>query len=486
MNNQLDTHDSLDQAVRSVLGDIVATTPASSDQPTAVAPPTTRDSSTRPFMLVAMAAAAAAIVGVGSVMVATSGGDEVSPASSPQNIPASPAGDPAPTGPLLSTPLAVDAVPYIVAADGWELTDVYSNVGPLVTGGFEGATVFVGDGSVYDAPVFAATVVDQPQDGSSIDTLISEGEPVEVAGTTGAVHIVRAGTSSAFLTIYWPLDDTRYARFSAKGLTVADAVTFANSLTLDGARLTMDTPTGYRPVPMLAMTGPRRSIALRFSDGTRELELNGDNRGVASLLSSGLIADKTTTRTVNGVEVASVVAAPENTTSVNRIYWTSRDWSFYVMADGFTNEDEVLDIVGSLTLTDPETFAAAAPRLDIVMPGIHTDLAAAVLGNLGLSDAALSDAATTDMPLSTYHYGFELVTGAYCILDARRLDLPPNDDEAADNLTMLIDVTLTSAIAAGHPQAEEYRRTLLDAMKERRPQAEAIDVADCPTWATTN
>jgi hypothetical protein len=485
MNNQLDIHDPLDEAVRSVLGDIVAATPASSDQPRAMVPLSRRETSTRPFTLVTMAAAAAAIVGVGSVMVATSGGDEVSPASAPRNNPAAPAAAPGPTGPLLSTPLAVDAVPYIVAGDGWDLTDVYANVGPLLTGGFEGAIIFVGDGPLYDAPAFAATVVDSTQTGTSMPPLLDVGEPIDVAGVTGSVYIDRAGTTDPSLTMYWPIDDIRYVLFSATGLTVDEAVTFANQLTLDGDRLVGDAPDGYRPLPTLPTTGSRRSINYRFSDGTREIDMNGENRGIAHLLSAGVIADQTTTRTIDGIEVA--VRVEDDGTTVSRIYWMSGDWSFVLIADGFTDEDELLDIVGSLTLTDPETFAAAGPSIDIVMPGVHTDLATAVLGNLGLTDSTLSDAATTDMPMSTYHYGFELVWGATCILNTRWTDLASTDTAAADQVAEQAQSTLDAAIEAGHDRAAEIVLTpLIDIVNGRLPETELADPADCPTWASTS
>jgi hypothetical protein len=482
MNDQLDFHDPLDRAVRSVLADIVAATPPSDAEPAPGTTLATGDGRSRPYPVL-MAAAVVAIAGVVGALVVMNGRGELSPASSPSNIPAAPVAAVGPTGPLLSTALPGDAVPYIVAGDGWQLTDVYANVGPLLVGGFEGATVFVGEGPTFDAPIFAATVVDQPQDGSSIDTLMSEGDPVAVAGVTGSVYLDRTGSSDPFVTMFWRLDDTRYARISAKGLTVDEAVAFADRLTLDGARLVMDTPDGYRALVTPPVTGSRRSINYRFSDGTREIDLNGDNRGVADLLSQGVIADDTTTRTVNGVELAFRVE--NDGTTVNRIFWLSGDWSFYVIAEGFTDEAELLDVVASLTLTDPATFAAAGPGLDIVMPGDHTELATAVLGGLGLTDTTLTDAATTEMPTSAYHYGFELVQGASCILADRWTALSPDNTAENTAFSALVEATATAAAQAGHRRAADIMLTpLLDMSNGRLPQTELSDEADCPTWST--
>lgn len=478
MNGQLDLHDPLDRAVRSVLADIVAVTPTSNDQPFAATSVAARGDSSRPYQFVSMAAALLAVVGLGGALIVMRGSHEVPPASSPQNTPAN---ETAPAGPLLSTALPGDAVPYVVIGDGWQLTDVYSSVGPLLVGGFEGATVFVGEGPTYDAPMFAATVVDQPEDGASIDTLISEGEPVEVAGVTGSMYVDRAATTDPFLTLFWPLDGTRYARVSTKGLTIDEAVAFADRLTFDGARLVMDTPAGYRPMTTPPTPGTRRAINYRFSDGTREIDLNGDNRGVANLLSSGVIADTTVTRTVNGVEVA---ARADNDGITERVSWLSGDWSFYVIAEGFTDEAELLDVLASLTLTDPATFTAAGPSLDIVMPGTHTELATTILAGLGLDDTTLTDAATTETPLSSYHYGFELVQGATCILLDRWIALSPDDATATAELSALIEAISTAAAQAGHGRAVDLMLTPLnDALNGRPAQTELADQADCPTWA---
>jgi hypothetical protein len=487
MKNQFDRIKELDPAIRASLADIVAVAPTKDQEPTRdaaiVGAIVGAQATRRSFALVA--AAAVVLVGVGSVMVTTSRGGEISPASSPQNTLASPA-NVSPTGPLLSTALPVDAVPYIVFGDGWELTDVYSNIGPLLTGGFEGATVFVGDGPLYDAPAFAAAVIDTTQTGTSMSALLDEGEPVEVAGVTGSVYIDRAGTSDPFVTMYWPIDDSRYALFSATGLTVDEAVIFANGLTLDGDRLVGNPPDGYRSLPTLPTTGSRRHINYRFSDGYREIDINGENRGIAHLLSAGVIADQTTTRTVNGVEVA--VRVDEEGTTASRIFWMSGDWSFYVIADGFTDGDELLHIIGELTLIDSETFVAAARELlDIVMPGEHSDLALPVVEGLGLTDMALTDAITTDLPMSMYHYGFELVMGAACVFEDRRSAIAPDDSATPAELATQIRAIADAAIAAGHARAVELILTpLLDIVERRNPEVELSDWTDCPTWATTN
>jgi hypothetical protein len=189
---------------------------------------------------------------------------------------------------------------------------------------------------------------------------------------------------------------------------------------------------------------------------------------------------------VNGVEVA--VRVDEEGTTASRIFWMSGDWSFYVIADGFTDGDELLDIIGELTLIDSQTFVAAARELlDIVMPGEHSDLALPVIEGLGLTDMALTDAITTDLPMSMYHYGFELVKGAACVFEDRRSALAPVDTATPAVLASQIRAVADAAIAAGHARAVELILTpLLDIVERRNPEVGLSDWTDCPTWATTN
>lgn len=98
-------------------------------------------------------------------------------------------------------------------------------------------------------------------------------------------------------------------------------------------------------------------------------------------------------------------------------YWADRlagDWSYYIIASGFTSEDEFFAALASLTLTDATTFETVGANIGVVIPGVHNDLAGQVLGQLTLPDAAFIDAVTNEMPMSADTYGFELFQGATC------------------------------------------------------------------------
>ena len=198
-------NDQLDRAVRSVLTDIISTAPASDEQPirtVGVEPPSRTG---RPYLMVAAAVMVA--VGVGGVALVSSrdpGSTDMATPSASLPVASGPEASPTPpallAGELLAADLGVDAVPLVVpGGSGWNLTAAFSTVGAPLEGGFEGATVFVGDGPTYDAPLFAATVVafSSGPDGTqatvpSIDALLSEGDPVAVAGTTGAATVTEA------------------------------------------------------------------------------------------------------------------------------------------------------------------------------------------------------------------------------------------------------------------------------------------------------
>jgi len=107
-------------------------------------------------------------------------------------------------GPLLSTPLDAMSAPLVVVDQpGWKLTGAFGQVGPTLSGGFEGSTVLVGDGPRYDAPLFVTTVVETAEPSTttqvttpSASSLLEMGEPIEVAGTTGSVVVAQTDEDS--------------------------------------------------------------------------------------------------------------------------------------------------------------------------------------------------------------------------------------------------------------------------------------------------
>lgn len=444
------------------------------------------------------AAATVAIVGLGAI-VAIAGGDEqrsVSPsAQAPTAPPASDTAVDHPTGSLLSTPVPADASPLVLPSEpGWTIDAAFGSTAPLVDGGltFDRSTVFVGNGPMYDAPLFVATVLEPTRsDGVTVATtpsaesLLTGGEPVDVAGTTGAAHVLDvdrdSGLPGPVITLFWPLADGAVGRVNSVRLTLDEAVDLAEELIRDGDALTMPVPAGYRQLD-LPPVSEVRFFSYQFAHGDRTLEVIGENRGVASLL--GRIAGEVrTTEVVDGVEVASRTLPDAN--GRYWVDWLAGDWSYYVIGDGFTTSEEFLGTLSSLTLTDPASFEAAGQQIGIVLPGTHHDLAAQALGNITLGEAALDDAATTELAMSSDSYGFELFQGAACIWQRDLGEAAANNDAVArPAIEAAVEATITANAGTSFERAAELNLTpVLEAARGQQPQDEP-DLS-CPSWATT-
>lgn len=395
------------------------------------------------------------------------------------------------TGPLLSTPLGMMSTPLVVIDQpGWKLTGAFGQVAPTLTGGFEGSTVLVGDGPRYDAPLFAATVVETAESSDttqvttpSASTLLQIGEPIAVAGTTGSVLVTEtdgeSGLDGPIVVLFWPLDDNHVARVNAVRLSVADVVAMANQLALVDGSLTMTTPDGYQELDT-PVGGDRRHISYQFSNGDTEFELNGENRGAASLL--GRIAGEVrTTRVVDDTEVA--YRPLPDLPGEYWVDWQAGDWSFYVIASGFADEDAFLDALSSLTLADPATFEATGGDIDLVMPGQHPDLANQVLSLVELTDAARLDAATTELPMSLDSYAFELFQGATCAVFADwSTAVNEGDERSQAELTASLAATVAAATGTGFERAAtSLAAPLLATMNGDQPTTEYT--TECPGWA---
>ena len=400
------------------------------------------------------------------------------------------------TGPLLSTPLGAMSAPLVVVDQtGWKLTGAFGQVGPTLSGGFEGSTVLVGDGPRYDAPLFVTTVVETAEPSTttqvttpSASSLLEMGEPIEVAGTTGSVVVAQtdedSGLDGPVVVMFWPLDDNHVARVNAVRLSADEVVAMANQLSLVDGALTMTTPDGYRTLDAPA-AGDRRYISYRFANGDAELELNGENRGVASLL--GRIAGEVrTTRVVDGVEVA--YRPQPNRPGEYWVDWQAGDWSFYVIASGFPDDDAFFAALSSLTLSDPATFEATGSDIGLVMPGQHRELADQVLSLVDLSDASRLDATTTELAMSLDSYGFELFQGATCAFYTDWITAVNAGDELAQaELTASLTATVAASTGTGFERvATSLAEPLLQTMNGEVPTTDSDYTTECPTWATGN
>jgi hypothetical protein len=445
------------------------------------------------------AAAAVVAIGVGGLVAITARNDSsaTQPTAPPAaSQPAPSESQPAPTwtsGPLLSTPLNATAAPFVVLDQpGWPLTAAFGQVSSPLRGGFEGSTVLIGDGPMYDAPLFAATVVETVGADTttqvtvpSASTLLEMGDPIEVAGTTGSIEVVEtdedSGLDGPVIVMFWPLDDGHVARVNSVRLTVDEAVAMANQLSLVDGSLTMTPPNGYRTLDMPS-GGDRRYVSYRWASGDAELELNAENRGVASLLGR-LAGGVRTTRVVNDTEVA-YRPQPARPGEYS-VEWHTGDWSYYVIASGFADEDTFFAALSSLTLTDPATFEETGADIGIVMPGEHRELADQVLSQVGLSDDALGQAAATQVPMSLDSYAFDLFRGATCVWFADWTNAVTTGDQAAQSeLATAVAATIDSADGTGFERAATVvAGALLQTINGEVPASENDYTTECPDWA---
>ena len=318
----------------------------------------------------------------------------------------------------------------------------------------------------------------------SASTLLEMGDPIEVAGTTGSITVTEtdedSGLDGPVLFMVWPLDDGYVARVNSVRLTVDEAVAMANQLTLVDGSLTMTPPDGYRTLNTPS-GGDRRYVSYRWANGGAELELNAENRGVASLMGR-LAGEVRTTRVVNDTEVA---YRPQPTRPGEYwVDWQVGDWSYYVIASGFADEDTFFAALSSLTLTDPATFEETGADIGIVMPGEHRELADQVLSQVDLTDDALQQAATTEVPMSLDSYAFELFHGATCVWYADWTTAINSGDEVAQaELTSAAAAAIAAAAGTGFERAAASNAEPLLQMMNDEPITVDPVPADCPSWA---
>jgi hypothetical protein len=494
MNQTID----LDDKIRNLLGQLDQVTPT---------PPEfaelARYGRPAPSRLVPLAAAAAVVaIGVGGLVAVNArneGSDTQPPAPPAASQPAPSDTQPAPSsasGPVLSTPLDAASAPFVVLDQpGWQLTAAFAQVGSPLYGGFEGSTVLIGAGPLYDAPLFAATVVETVGSADatqvtvpSASSLLEMGEPIEVAGTTGSVTVIEtdgdSGLAGPVVVLFWPLDDGHVARVNSVRLTVDEAVAMANQLSLVDGSLTMAAPDGYRTLDT-PTGGERRYVSYRFANGDAELELNGENRGVASLLER-LAGEVRTTRVVNGIEVA--YRPQPDRPGDYWVDWQAGDWSYYVIAAGFPDEDTFFAALSSLALVDPATFEAAGADIGIVMPGQHPELADQVLSRVDLTDDARQQAATTELPMSLDSYAFELFRGATCAWFADWTNaVNANDELARTELTTAVSATIAATTGTGFERAAAVLvEPLLQTINREVATTPNDYTTECPGWALTS
>jgi hypothetical protein len=165
--------------------------------------------------------------------------------------------------------------------------------------------------------------------------------------------------------------------------------------------------------------------------------------------------------------------------------WQAGDWSYYVIASGFPDEDTFFAALTSLTLTDPATFEATGADIGIVMPGEHRELASQVLSLVGLTDESIQQSATTQVPMSLDSYAFDLFRGATCVWFADWTNAVTAGDQVAQaELASQIAATIAAANGTGFERAATVvAEPLLQTINGEVPATENDYTTDCPDWA---
>lgn|GEM_PF-6047063 len=449
----------------------------------------TRHGSRRGGLLAAAAAVAVLGIGATAALFGRSNSKSLTPAAAGHSAAAI-----TPTGPLLTTRLPAISDPLILPSQpGWAMTNAFA-AQMLPNDQFSRAVALVGDGPTYDAPLFAASVAKTEISESpnattatipTIDALFAEGQPVQVAGTTGAVFVTHvddnSGIAGPMVSLLWKLDAGHHAVVNGVRLSPDQVVAMANQLTYDGTTLTMAAPEGFRSLPLTAAPADWRHLSYVFTQGDKRFEVVGDNGGMSSLIGT-IAAEVRTTRVIDGVETAVRV---DKAGGHIRISWLSGEWSFYAMADGFANVDDVAQTLGSLTLVDPASFETAGRDMGLVMAGDHRDLAERVLSGAPLSDEAIAAAADLQMAMSLDNYGFQLFSGAACAWGSQLKNAIDSDEPAFRDQTIAeIQAAIDRNIGTPFERAATQIATLLIQSGQANDAAASVNViAPCPIWS---
>lgn len=369
--------------------------------------------------------------------------------------------DPAPidapqSGPLLDTPIDASLTP-LVELPGWNVTYAYSDDDqPLGQGGFEGALVLIGEGPRYDAPLLAATTITRSDAAGNAELdLASLGEPVDVAGTTGYASWTPADPDTQLagpiVTLFWELDETRYVRVNAVRLSVAETVALIEQL---GESISTGTPSGSPPSGYDYVALPNhdqhRTFEFRYERDGRTLQLNGENRGIVSLL--GRIAGEVrTTEVIDGVEVASRPLRGEP--GRHWVDWQLGDWSFYVSGDGFDSDEQFVAALTSLAVVDPATFDAAAGTDGVVTSADRAAFVEGLLADVPLPPGFDAEQLASADGANVRYQEIARVSGAVACgwldiwFDATETGDDATARQAADALATSADWTMLDEIA---------------------------------------
>lgn len=325
---------------------------------------------TRPQRRWVAAAASVVLLAGGAVGIASlsSRSNDVAPVTSPvEKQPTMP--DPS-SGAALTTPVPADVQAMVLPSlPDWRV-EATSGFAPVDTEpspacpGCGGDRLVLVDEHGVAGSVFTAWSVDFETDLSAFDN------NVMVGNASGSITTSPSGTPlrDTRVTVAWPLGDgpgALTAYVDAKGFSVEQVVEWASLLSWEGTVPTLPA----RPAGLVAVDAPVAEpvvVYSTFTDGQRVVELYAINTGI-----HGLVADwgsvgqllhwSTEPRIVDGVELAfdPPESVEERPILAVTAMWTAGDWAYSAIGHVFDSEEDFLDIVRSLRLTDSASYAAA-------------------------------------------------------------------------------------------------------------------------------
>lgn len=309
----------------------------------------------------------------------------VAPAETTATTPSTTAPSPvAPSeGQLLTTPVDAGSIPYLVIDDA-SITRVYSDRWLAVDNGFERFAAVVGEGPTYDAPLLVAFVTSEVPTGGGFGTegvsrtpteilesmygRIGETEAdgegvivveVDVAGRRGVAEIRASDPDTKLggpiVTLRAPLDDETVLVVNSTRLTVDEAAAIASTIDTGPEGVSLPTPAGYTELSAAPTYPDNTFVEYQYELDGRQIQVTASNRGTEGLLGR-ILTEVRTNRVVANTDVA-YRPLPD---SPGRHWadWALGDWSFYVDAFGFANEQEFLAVLSRIELTDEATVEA--------------------------------------------------------------------------------------------------------------------------------
>jgi hypothetical protein len=421
---------------------------------------------------------AAALVGL--IVMTTRDGSHVTPGSGSTTPDHTASSAPAPSeaparatpptfGPLLSTPVSARVAPLaLIDEPGWETKYVYGT-SDLPLGDLNPhQLILVGDGPRFDSPWLNAWSDTQA-------VLATQGQPVTIGTAQGLIVDV-----DNRISLEWTLATGRIAHVQATGLDQQHTVELASTIDFTPTTPAVDVPAGYTRIDSAV---PEQWLQFEFQYANtvhagRTIQLNGSNLGAISLVGYGALAG--TTRTIAGTAVS---YQPDGDSK--QIAWLAGGWAYSVTAAGFNSDDELFATIASLHLTDGTAFVAAAPSLQLQLPGDRVADIQRLEQNLELpSNTPTGEWSPSQVVTNERDFAFTFYFGLACGWKRTWLTADGNADQAGkDAAAAGVDTIAAKTSQATDLSAEMYSELATAMRANDHTQVTGFGSNDCPTWS---